>query len=219
MINKTSNKINNLEYETSLWEKNITLIVGVDEVGRGCLAGDVIACSVILENNPQKISKLLGVTDSKKLTEAKREYFFEIIKENVLDYSLGIVSEKIIDQINILQATFKAMRESINGLKNIPQHILVDGDKKIPNLEIPQTTIIKGDFHSLSISCASIIAKVTRDRSISKMAEVYPEYGFQKHKGYATKDHIEAIKKHGLTDIHRKTFCKNFFVEQMNFNF
>ncbi|MFN8672984.1 MAG: ribonuclease HII [Candidatus Sericytochromatia bacterium] len=208
--------IDNLEYESHLWQKGISFIAGVDEVGRGCLAGDVVTCSVILDNNPQKIKNLLGVTDSKKLNEKKREYFFEIIKENVLDYQLGIISEKIIDEINILQATFLAMRESINKLKVLPEHILVDGNKKIPKIEIEQTTIIKGDFHSLSISCASILAKVTRDRIISEKIKEYPQYGFEKHKGYATKEHIDAIKKYGLSDIHRKTFCKNFFVEQMS---
>lgn len=209
----------NLQYEKSLWQENILLVAGVDEVGRGCLAGDVVTCAVILDNDEKKLAKLSEVTDSKKLSAKKRDYLFEIIKENVKAYSIAKLSNKIIDEINILQATFEAMRISIKGLEPQPTYVLVDGDKKIPLLEIPQKSIIKGDFHSLSIACASILAKVTRDRDIEVLGQVYPNYGFAKHKAYATKEHIEAIKKYGLTDIHRKTFCKNFFAEQIKIDF
>lgn len=205
-----------LEIENSIWSESIKYISGIDEVGRGSLSGPVVTASVILPQDMSKLLLLSEVTDSKALSEKKREYLFPIIKEIVLDYSIGIIDNKIIDEVNILQATFLAMKQSIEKLKLKPDFIIVDGNKKIPDVLIPQKEIIKGDLKSLSIGAASIIAKVTRDKIMENYSETYPLYNWKKNKGYSSKEHIEAIKKYGLTDLHRKTFCKNFFIEQMS---
>lgn len=205
-----------LEIENSIWSESIKYISGIDEVGRGSLSGPVVTASVILPQDMSKLLLLSEVTDSKALSEKKREYLFPIIKEIVLDYSIGIIDNKIIDEVNILQATFLAMKQSIEKLKLKPDFIIVDGNKKIPDVLIPQKEIIKGDLKSLSIGAASILAKVTRDKIMENYSETYPLYNWKKNKGYSSKEHIEAIKKYGLTDLHRKTFCKNFFIEQMS---
>lgn len=206
MTEKESERLDTmLEFERELYSKGITLIAGVDEAGRGPLCGPVVAAAVILNPN----EKIAGVNDSKKLTEKKREELFSVIKEKAIAYSVGIVDEKTIDEINILEATRLAMKKAVEGLKEVPGHVLVDAEKHVP-INIPYTPIIKGDAKSESIAAASIIAKVTRDHMINELDKKYPEYHFAKNKGYGTREHIAAIKEHGLCEIHRKTFCKKF---------
>ena len=194
-----------LQYEKELYSKGYEYICGIDEAGRGPLCGPVVAAAVILK----KGDKIEGVNDSKKLSEKKREELFEIIKQRAVAYSVGIVDEKIIDEINILEATRLAMKKAVEGLKQKPDYALVDAEKKVP-IEVPYMPIVKGDALSESIAAASIIAKVTRDRMIVELHEKYPEYNFAKNKGYGTKEHTEAIKKYGLCDAHRRSFCKKF---------
>ena len=184
------------------------LICGVDEAGRGPFAGPVAAGAVILDyENPQK--EILYLNDSKKLSEKKREALYDEICSKAVCWSVGIVDNKTIDEINILQATYKAMRIAIEGLSVKPDFILADA-VTIPGIEIEQEGIIKGDAKSVSIAAASIIAKVTRDRIMLEYDKLYPEYGFASHKGYGTKAHIEAIRKYGPLDIHRKTFIHKY---------
>ena len=180
-------------------------ICGIDEAGRGPLAGPVVAGAVILP----KDDDILYLNDSKQLSAAKRDELFDIIKEKALSYGIGIVSHDRIDEINILQATYEAMRSAINQLDPKPD-ILLNDAVTIPLVDITQVPIIKGDAKSVSIAAASIIAKVTRDRLMEEYAKEYPQYGFEKHKGNGSKEHIEAIKKYGPCEIHRKTFIKNF---------
>ena len=179
-------------------------IAGVDEVGRGCLAGPVVAAAVILDpNRPIK-----GLRDSKKLSAKKRDELAEEIKEKALAWSVAAMGPEVIDKINILQATYEAMRETIAGLKIRPQ-VLFNDAVKIPQVEISQVPIIKGDAKSLSIAAASVIAKVTRDRLMKDYDKLMPEYGFAKHKGYGSAAHMEAIRKFGSSPIHRQSFIKN----------
>ena len=193
-------KLDNYKYERDLLAKGIKLIAGVDEVGRGPLIGPVVAAAVILPPSYE----LPGLTDSKKLSEKKREYFFDIIKKDAIAIGIGIVDEKKIDEINIYEATKVAMIEAINNLKTKPEHILIDA---MPlNLDIPTTSIIKGDLLSLTISAASVIAKVTRDHMLYEMDKEYPMYDLKNNKGYGTKKHIEAIKKYGITKYHRLSY-------------
>lgn len=194
-----------LEYEKELYLKGYTLIAGVDEAGRGPLCGPVVAAAVIL----QKDSHIAGVNDSKKLSEKKRAELYDKIISEAVAYSVGIVDEKTIDRINILEATRLAMKQAVEGLKVLPEYVLVDAEKKVP-INVPYSPIIKGDAKSESIAAASIIAKVTRDNLMQEEAKKYPEYNFAKNKGYGTRDHILAIKEHGLCPIHRETFCKKF---------
>lgn len=194
-------QINNREYEEELEKKGIKYIAGVDEVGRGPLVGPVVTACVILPTGYQ----LDGLTDSKKLSLKKREMYFDIIMRDALSVSIGIKDEKIIDEVNIYEATKLAMYEAINNSKIKPEHILIDA-MKLENLEIPSTSIIKGDLKSITISAASIIAKVTRDRMLVELDKKYPEYGFAKNAGYGTKQHIDAIEKYGIIPEHRKTF-------------
>lgn len=190
----------NYKYESALLSKGITLIAGVDEVGRGPLIGPVVAAAVILPPN----YKLDGLTDSKKLSEKKREYYFDIIKKDAIAIGIGIVDEKKIDEINIYEATKVAMKEAISNLKPQPEHILIDA---MPlNLAIPTTSIIKGDLLSLTISAASVIAKVTRDHMLYEIDKEYPMYDLKHNKGYGTKKHIEAIKEYGITKYHRLSY-------------
>lgn len=189
-----------LEYETELYNQNITLIAGVDEVGRGPLVGPVVASAVILPVN----YKLKGLNDSKQLSEKKRNEMFEQIKKDALAIGIGIVDNKKIDEVNIYEATKLAMKAAIDSLNPKPEHVLIDAMKL--DLEMPSTSIIKGDTKSLSIAAASVIAKVTRDRLMYKLHEMFPEYGFDHHKGYPTKEHVENIKKYGLLDNYRFTF-------------
>jgi len=201
---------NLLTYELEYWQKGFNLIAGVDEVGRGCLAGPVVAAAVILPNDENLLKKLDGVNDSKKLSATKRRKYFSIIQDVAIDFSIGMASANVIDEINILQASFLAMRRALSHLDNC-DYIFVDGNKKIPDIQIEQTAIIKGDSQSLSIAAASILAKVVRDEIMIELAKYYDKsFDFESNKGYPTKKHIEALKLHGLLDIHRRTFCKNF---------
>ena len=190
-----------LVYEKELYEGGINYIAGVDEVGRGPLYGPVVTAAVILPKNYY----LEGLTDSKKLTPKKRDVFYDIIMKDALAVSIGIKSAKRIDEINIYQATKEAMYEAIDNLTIKPEHVLIDA-MKLEKLDIPSTSIIKGDAKSESIAAASVIAKVTRDRMLDEVGKVHPEYGFQKHKGYPTKAHIEAVKRYGVLDDYRLTF-------------
>ena len=194
-----------LEYEKDLYAKGYEYICGIDEAGRGPLCGPVVAAAVILK----KGDKIEGVNDSKKLSEKKREQLFEQIKKRAVAYSVGIVDEKTIDEINILEATRLAMKKAVEGLSTKAEYALVDAEKKVP-IDIPYTPIIKGDALSESIAAASIIAKVTRDRMIIELDGKYPEYNFAKNKGYGTKQHTDAIKEYGLCPAHRRSFCKKF---------
>lgn len=189
-----------LVFERELYDKGIKFIAGVDEVGRGPLFGPVVAAAVILK----KDYNLKGLTDSKKLTEKKRNEFYEIIKKDAVAIGIGIIDEKKIDEVNIYEATKLAMKEAINNLKVKPEHILIDA---MPlELDIPTTSIIKGDSKSESIAAASVIAKVTRDSMMYEMDKKYPLYGFGSHKGYPTKKHIEALKEYGVIKGYRRTF-------------
>jgi ribonuclease HII len=193
------------EFERKCYEHGYMLVAGVDEVGRGPLAGPVVAAAVILGEGVL----IPGVNDSKKLSEQKREYLYDEIKAQALCCSIGIVDEKVIDEINILNATYLAMKQALDGLSTKPEFILLDA-VTLKDVAIPQKGIIKGDSLSLSIAAASIIAKVERDRIISSYDEIYPQFSFSKHKGYGTSEHIECIKKYGLLPIHRRSFTKNF---------
>lgn len=193
-------KFDNYKYERELNRKGINLIAGIDEVGRGPLIGPVVASAVILPKN----FKLDGLTDSKKLSEKKREEFYKVIKEKAISIGIGIIDEKRIDEINIYEATKEAMYEAINNLNVKPEHILIDAMKL--DLDIPSTSIIKGDLLSISISAASVIAKVTRDHMLYEIDKEYPMYDLKNNKGYGTKKHMEAIKKYGITKYHRLSY-------------
>jgi len=178
------------------------LLAGTDEAGRGPLAGEVVAAAVILDpKNP-----IAGLADSKKLSEKRREALFVEIKEKALAYSVASASIDEIDNINILHASMLAMSRAVSTLSIAPEHVLVDGNRIPPNLPCSAEAVVKGDARQAAISAASILAKVTRDRAIVEAAEIYPEYGFEKHKGYPTAQHLEAIRLHGITPIHRRSF-------------
>jgi len=196
-------KISLFEFDKNFYNKGLSFVSGVDEAGRGPLAGPVVASAVIL---PKDIF-IEGVNDSKKLTEKKRNVLFEEIKQKAFSYGIGIVDNKTIDEINILQATFLAMRKAIEQLLVKPNLVLVDGNHTIPNIMFNQQAIVSGDAKSAAIACASILAKVTRDNMMYEYAKQYPQYGFDKHKGYGTKTHLEAITKFGPCPIHRMTFA------------
>lgn len=189
------------EYESELYKNGINLIAGVDEVGRGPLVGPVVCAAVILPKDffDERIN------DSKKLTEKKRELLYDVIYENAISVGIGMCTNEEIDEINILEATKKAMKEAINNLSVKPEHVLIDAVKL--DIDIPSTSIIKGDAKSESIAAASIIAKVTRDRMLVELDKLHPEYDFKHNKGYGTKKHIEAIYKYGVLKEHRKTFA------------
>jgi ribonuclease HII len=189
------------EFENELYENGIKYIAGIDEVGRGPLVGPVVTAAVIL---PREFYDE-RINDSKKLTEKKRELLYDVIMENAVSVGIGISSEDVIDKINILEATKKAMIEAVNNLSVKPEHLLIDAVKL--NIDIPQTPIIKGDAKSESIAAASIVAKVTRDRMMIELDKEHPEYDFKHNKGYGTKKHIEAIEKYGILKEHRKTFA------------
>ena len=194
------------KFEREYNDKGYELIGGIDEAGRGPLFGPVVAACVVLP----KGCLIEGVNDSKKLSEKKREALFDEIKEKAVAWGVGIVDNNTIDEINILEATRKAMHEAVSNLQVKPDYIFIDAEKHVDTCGIPYLPIIKGDALSINISCASIIAKVTRDRMIDELAKEYPQYGLEKHKGYGTKEHIDAIKKYGITPLHRKTFCQKF---------
>jgi len=190
------------QIENKMHEEGIENICGIDEAGRGPLAGPVVIAAVIMP----KDSMIEGVNDSKKVSEKKREKIYEQIIEEAISYSVGIISSKEIDEINILNATKKGLTEAIKGLEIKPNTILVDALTGIDTCGISYTSIIKGDAKSYSIAAASIIAKVTRDRMMRQWDEIYPQYGFEKHKGYGTKMHYESIKENGMCPIHRRSF-------------
>ena len=194
------------EFENKLYSEGLKYIAGIDEAGRGPLAGPVVVGIAIMKPD----SFIEGVNDSKKISEKKRELLYEQITNEAIDWSVGIVDQNEIDEINILNATKKALHMAITNLKIKPDRILVDALEHIDTCGIPYTSIIKGDAKVYSISAASIIAKVTRDRMMKEYNEIYPEYGFAGHKGYGTAKHIQAIKAYGPCPLHRKTFIKNF---------
>lgn len=198
-------KVDLLKEERVLQDSGISLIAGVDEVGRGPLAGPVVVCAIIMN-----LSKpiLEDVDDSKKVSEKKREMLYDKILDNCIAYSISVQDENVVDEINVLNATKNAMKESIKNLSIKPEIVLIDAVNI--DIDIPTKSIIHGDALSYSIACASIIAKVYRDRMMVEFGKEYPTYNFAKHKGYGTKIHIEAIKKYGICKIHRKTFVKNF---------
>lgn len=191
-----------LFHERILWAQGCKLVAGIDEAGRGPLAGPVVAACVILD--PQNIPE--GVDDSKKLSEKKREELFDVIMQKALSVSVGIVDHTEIDRINILNATLEAMNTALDNAELEPDFVIVDGNKT-PRQADNIRAIVKGDAKSATIACASIIAKVTRDRMMYALHEKYPEYGFDKHKGYGTAEHIDAILTHGMSDVHRRSFC------------
>lgn len=195
--------------ENEYREKGFNIICGVDEAGRGPLAGPVYVAAVILPSD----CVIEGLNDSKKLTEKKREALFDEIKEKALAYGIASADEKEIDEINILNATFLAMKRAIASLSVRPDLALIDGNQK-PHTDIEEVTVIKGDAKSMSIAAASVLAKVSRDRFMLEMAEKYPQYEFARHKGYGTKLHYEKIAQYGVCDIHRRTFLKKILGEQ-----
>lgn len=192
------------EYENILKSQGYTAVCGVDEAGRGPLAGPVFAAAVILPDDMED----LGINDSKKLSEKKRDALFDIIKEKAIAYCIASADEKEIDELNILNATFLAMKRAVEGLSVKPDIALIDGNRK-PNTGIEEMTLVKGDAKSISIAAASILAKVSRDRFLLELDEKYPEYQFRKHKGYPTALHYEMIKAHGISPVHRLSFLKN----------
>lgn len=189
-----------LKYEKELYKKNISLIAGVDEVGRGPLVGPVVAAAVILPKNYE----LFGLTDSKKLSEKKRDAFYEILQTDAIAIGVGVISAKIIDEVNIYEASKLAMKEALSNLKIKPEYVLIDAMPLV--LDVDSTSIIHGDALSLSIAAASVIAKVTRDKMMYDLDKIHPEYGFAKHKGYPTKQHLQAIKKYGVLDNYRFSY-------------
>ena len=201
-------EFDNYKYEKELRDKGIKFIAGVDEVGRGPLVGPVVAACVVL---PEEFN-LDGLTDSKKLSEKKRDFYFEEVKRQALGYGIGIIDEKKIDEVNIYEATKLAMKEAIEDCKKMCkiEHVLIDA---MPlELDVDTTSIIKGDLKSITISAASVIAKVTRDRMLDELHEKYPMYDFKKNKGYPTKKHLAAIEEYGIIDEHRRSYgpVKNY---------
>lgn len=191
------------EFENKAHEDGYKIVCGIDEAGRGPLAGPVYAAAVILPDGLEE----MGINDSKKMTEKKREALFDIIVENATAYGIGFATEKEIDEINILNATFLAMRRAVDAMGVKPDLVLVDGNRK-PGTGYEEVTLVKGDAKSISISAASILAKVSRDRYMKDLAERHPEYKFEQHKGYGTKLHYEMIEQYGILPDHRRSFLK-----------
>lgn len=208
----TKNNVNLYQYEEQLEDLGIKYIAGVDEVGRGPLAGPVVVAAVILPLN----LRIKGINDSKKLSLKKRNELYKIILNEALAVNVSFIDERVIDEINIYEATKKGMLEAISGLKIKPEHVLIDA-MPLRELAIAHTSIIHGDALSASIGAASIIAKVTRDEYMDKMDIKYPNYGFKHHKGYCTKEHLEALEKYDPCEIHRKSFApvKKFYTKQL----
>ena len=202
-------EINMWEIEDGLYSQGIVRICGVDEAGRGPLAGPVCAAAVILPAHLE----IPGLNDSKKLTDKKRRELFPIIKEQAIAYGIGLASHEEIDQINILQATFLAMQRAIDQLEGKAEFALIDGNRE-KDFGLPVMTVVKGDSRSANIAAASILAKVTRDDFLEEQAKLYPQYGFEIHKGYGTKAHYEALRTYGPSPIHRMTFLKKFYGEK-----
>lgn len=208
-MKKTNENIDWLEFEKIAEFNGFEYICGVDEAGRGPLAGPVFAAAVILP----KGCVIEGVNDSKKLSEKKRDELFDKIKQEALCYSIASVDEKVIDEINILNATFLAMEKAVKGLEIKADYALIDGNRAPKNLDISVETVVKGDARSASIAAASILAKVSRDRYMLELAEKYPQYCFEKHKGYGTKLHYEMLDEYGPSDIHRQSFLKSWYAK------
>lgn len=208
-MKKETEQIDWLKFENEAYENGYTCVCGVDEAGRGPLAGPVFAAAVVLG----KGQIIEGVNDSKKLSEKKREALFDKIKKEALCYSIASVDEKTIDEINILNATFLAMKKAVEGLEIKPDYAMIDGNKT-PDLSIDCESVVKGDANSVSIAAASILAKVSRDRYMLKMSEQYPEYQFEKHKGYGTKLHYQMLDEYGPSEIHRQTFLKTWYAKK-----
>ena len=201
--------VNMWEIENSLYSEDIQVICGVDEAGRGPLAGPVCAAAVILP----KGLELPGLTDSKKLTDKKRRELFPLIQEQAIAYGIGFATEQEIDEINILQATFLAMQRALDQLTVKPDLALIDGNRE-KDFGLPVKTVVKGDSLSANIAAASILAKVSRDNLMEEQAKIYPQYGFEIHKGYGTKAHYAALREFGHSPIHRMTFLKKFYGEK-----
>jgi ribonuclease HII len=201
---------NSFEFELSLWRSGIARVAGVDEAGRGPLAGPVVAATAILPPRWAESglpTELAGLNDSKQITETQREKYFEFLTRCAeIEFGIALVDAGVIDEINILQATHRAMNAALEKLNPLPPHALVDG-RPVKTLRVPQTAIVKGDARSYSIATASVLAKVTRDRLMLEYAAQFPEYGFAEHKGYGTAKHLAAIAQHGACPIHRKTFA------------
>lgn len=197
------------EYDQAIRDEGFTCICGIDEAGRGPLAGPVFAAAVIL--NPANCIE--GINDSKKLSEKKRELLFDQIRTHAAAYAIASASVEEIEEINILQATFLAMRRAVDALNPTPELLLVDGNRLPPDLSAPARYVIKGDALSASIAAASILAKVSRDRYMLEMAQQYPQYAFEKHKGYGTSAHYEALRTYGPSPIHRMSFLKKFYAK------
>ncbi|MGI6730863.1 MAG: ribonuclease HII [Anaerovoracaceae bacterium] len=195
-----------VEFESSFYQEGTKILAGVDEAGRGPLAGPVVAAAVIL---PQDC-EIIGINDSKRLSEKKREALYDIITERAIAYGIGIVDNNIIDEINILESTKLAMKRAIEDLEQNPDHILIDGPLTLKDVDIPQTGIVKGDKKSISIAAASILAKVTRDRMMVAFHDRFPQYAFDRNKGYATKVHFQSLNDNGLCCIHRRSFLKSY---------
>ena len=194
------------EIEDSLFDQGIGVICGVDEAGRGPLAGPVYAAAVILPRDLE----IPGLTDSKKLSDKKRRELFPIIQEQAVAFGIGVASKKEIDEINILQATFLAMKRALEKLSVRPDLALIDGNRET-DFGVPAKTVVKGDSLSASIAAASILAKVSRDNYMMELAQKYPQYGFDIHKGYGTKAHYQALREFGPSEVHRMTFLKSFY--------
>lgn len=207
----------NLEFETALWEANLAYLAGIDEAGRGALAGPVAAAATILPPDPAIIGQLKGVRDSKELTPHQRGYWSSKLPHLVLSYGIGFASPSEIDKYGIVPATQLAAERALASLSIKPQHLLLDY-LFLPNTDIPQTSLIKGDARSLSIAAASIFAKTTRDAFMSKLDSCYPVYGFSSHKGYCTARHVEALEHWGPSPIHRITFKPVTIQEKSNLN-
>ncbi len=206
MKEKELERLTNLkQIEEEIHNQGIEYICGIDEAGRGPLAGPVVVAACIMPRD----SMIEGVNDSKKLSEKKRETLYELITQEAIAWGVGIIDQQEIDRINILNATKEGLTTAIKSLEVKPDRIIVDALTGIDTVGIPYTSIIKGDAKCYSIASASIIAKVTRDRIMRQWDEIYPQYGFEKHKGYGTKMHIEAIKEYGLCPLHRLSFVKN----------
>ena len=201
--------VNMWEIENSCFSEEVRVIAGVDEAGRGPLAGPVCAAAVILPPNLE----LPGLTDSKKLTDKKRRELYPLIMEQAVSYGIGFASEQEIDELNILQATFLAMQRALDQLTVKPDLALIDGNRQ-KDFGVPVKTVVKGDSLSANIAAASVLAKVSRDNLMMEQAQIYPQYQFDIHKGYGTKAHYEALREYGPCPIHRKTFLKKFYGEK-----
>ena len=202
---RKSKPVPSLEFEEALWKQGLLLVAGIDEAGRGTWAGPVMAGAVILPADPGILTRLAGVRDSKLMTPAERDSMYDVITREASFWAVGTADNREVDSIGILNATRLAMKRALDGLGTVPQHLLIDY-VRLHDVPIPQQGIKHGDMLSLSIACASVLAKVTRDRFMTAAAAEFPQYGFEKHKGYGTKQHQEALKQYGPCPLHRMSF-------------